>query len=274
MNELLEKRQIECSKIIRVDISKAEQSSEEWFKVKLGVVSASKAHILLSAPKLAPFPDDVEIEKIDKKNRVEFKGQVYFGTKADCKKWVREQLPTIKSEAWIGYINELVAEIATKRKIPEIKAKPLAWGKEYEDEASEAYSACTFETVSKQAFIFPLDSMRYGASPDGLIDGLDKGLELKCPYSSAVWVDFTLNGKIKKEEIAQVQFSMYAAGFKSWAFAKYDPRNINCKQLHTVEIKRDEKMMKLFDINLKEFICDMDHALDKLGLKFGDQWKD
>ncbi|HEY7866883.1 MAG TPA: hypothetical protein VIC51_12880, partial [Psychromonas sp.] len=80
------------------------------------------------------------------------------------------------------------------------------------------------------------------------------------------------HGDIKKEEIAQVQFSLMITGFKSWAFAKYDPRNVNCKKLHYVEIFRDEEMISKLRKGLAEFIEDMDIALEKLGLSFGDQW--
>lgn len=177
-----------------------------------------------------------------------------------------------KTAGRAGYMDELIASIATGLLPEEIKAAPLQWGKDNEEDARDAYSAATFEAIEEEAFIYQDTNMRAGISPDGLIVDEDKGLELKCPWSSKVWCAFAGRGEIKKEEIAQVQFSLMITGFNSWGFAKYDPRNINCKKLHLVEIFRDEDMIAKLEKGLKEFIEDMDEALSKLGLSWGDQW--
>jgi predicted phage-related endonuclease len=171
-----------------------------------------------------------------------------------------------------SYMSELVAQVATGLLPEEISAKPLAWGKYHEDAARDAYSAKTFERIEETAFIYQDQAMRAGISPDGLILGQNKGVELKCPWSSAVWVNFAGFGIIKKEEIAQVQFSLLVTGFKTWSFCKYDPRNINCKKLHVVDMERDEQMIEQMRQGLIEFIEDMDQALQELGLQFGQQW--
>lgn len=171
-----------------------------------------------------------------------------------------------------GYIDELVASIATGLVKEEINAKSLQWGKDYEQEAQDAYSAATFETVVNHGFIYMDDSMRAGISPDGIIKGQSKGLELKCPYSSAVWAAFAGREFIKKEEVAQVQFSLLATDYDKWSFAKFDPRNIHCKKLHHIEIGRDEKMISELREGLALLIEDMDESLEKLGLNFGSQW--
>lgn len=171
-----------------------------------------------------------------------------------------------------GYIDELVAQVATGLLKEEIKAKSLQWGKDHESDARDAYSASEFESIEEFGFIYQNETMRAGISPDGLITGKEKGLELKCPFASEVWCAFAGRDYIKKEEIVQVQFSLLVTGYKSWGFAKYDPRNVNCKKLHHVEIFRDEEMIEKLRIGLAEFIEDMDAALNKLGLEFGQQW--
>ena len=171
------------------------------------------------------------------------------------------------------YLNELVASIATGLLPEDIKAKPLQWGKDNEDDAREAYSAATFESVNDIAFIYHDSSMRAGCSPDGLISGQPKGLELKSPWSSAVFIAFAAAGTIKKEEIIQCQFSMWITGYESWAFAKFDPRNVNCKKLHFVDLERDEEMIAKIEQGYNEFIEDMDIMLKNLGLEFGMQWQ-
>lgn len=177
-----------------------------------------------------------------------------------------------KTAGRASYMDELIASIATGLIPEEIKAAPLQWGKDHEEDARDAYSAATFEAIEEEAFIYQDTNMRAGISPDGLIAGEDKGLELKCPWSSKVWCAFAGRGEIKKEEIAQIQFSLMITGFKSWGFAKYDPRNVNCKKLHLVEVFRDEDIILRLEKGLGEFIEDMDEALKKLGLSWGDQW--
>ena len=170
------------------------------------------------------------------------------------------------------YLNELVASVATGLLPEEIKAKPLQWGRENEDDAREAYSAATFESVEDVAFIYKDKTMRAGCSPDGLITGVTKGLELKSPWSSSVYIAFAAAETIKKEEIIQCQFSMWATDYDSWAFAKFDPRMNNCRKLHHVILDRDEVMIAKIEKGYKEFIEDMDVMLKNLGLEFGMQW--
>ena len=170
------------------------------------------------------------------------------------------------------YMNELVASIATGLLPEEVKAKPLQWGKDHEEAACGAYSAATFETIESIGFIYRDKSMRAGCSPDGLIEGKPKGLELKAPWSSSIFCAFAGHGEIKKEEVAQVDFSMWVTDYESWGFAKYDPRNVNCKKLHFVEVDRDDSKMDRIENGYNEFIEDMDLMLENMGLEFGMQW--
>lgn len=171
------------------------------------------------------------------------------------------------------YMDKLVGAIATGRLPEEIKAKPLQWGKDNEQAAGGAYSAATFETLEDISFIYRDDSMRAGCSPDSLIVGKQKGLELKSPWDSGVWVAFAGRNVIKKEEIIQCQFSMWVTDYESWGFAKFDPRNINCKKLHYVNQVRDDEMISKIEQGYLEFVEDMDEMLENLNLPFGVQWQ-
>jgi hypothetical protein len=261
------------SEVLGFDLSEVEQGTDQWQRSRAGVVTASKASILLIKDARAPFPEDLEVIKDGKMNTVVFEGEEFSSTrKVDCTDWVRNQLPPLKSEMKMTYINELVAAVATELLPEEISAKPLAWGKEYEKEANQAYSGQTFEVIDDIGFIYQNDSMRAGISPDGLVRGKEKGLELKCPWSSSIFIGFASRGDIKKEEFIQCQFSMLVTGFKSWGFAKYDPRMKNCKKLHFIEIERDEEMIANLQQGLDDLLDDMDEALSVMGLEFGQQW--
>ena len=261
------------SEVLGFELSEVEQGTPQWHRSRAGVVTASKASILLIKDARAPFPDDIEIIKDGKVNYVTFEGEEYSSTrKSDCTDWVRNQLPPIKSEMKMTYINELVAAVATELLPDDIKAAPLQWGKDHEEEARQAYSGQTFEVIDDIGFIYQDESMRAGISPDGLVREKPKGLELKCPYSSAVFIGFASRGDIKKEEYIQCQFSMLVTGFDSWGFAKYDPRMKNCKKLHFIEIERDEDMIADLRVGLDDLLDDMDKALAVMGLEFGQQW--
>ena len=216
------------SETLGFDLSTLEQGTDNWHRARAGVVTASKAHLLLM-------------------------GRKTLGR--------------------LSYIDELLASVATGLCTDEIKAAPLQWGKENEPDARDAYSASEFETIKDQGFIYMNDGMRAGCSPDGLIEGEPKGLELKCPWSTAVYMGFAGRGYIKKEEVAQIQFSLMVTDFEKWGFAKYDPRVVNCKKLHSIEVGRDEKMISSLRDGLNMLIDDMDEALNSLGMSFGQQWQ-
>lgn len=261
------------SEVLGFNLSEVEQGTPQWHRSRAGVVTASKASILLVKDARAPLPDDIEIIRDGKLNYVTFEGKEFSSTrKSDCTDWVRNQLPPVKSEMKLTYINELVAAVATELLPEEISAKPLAWGKEHEEEARQAYSGQTFEVINDIGFIYENDAMRAGISPDGLVQGKSKGLELKCPWSSSIFIGFASRGDIKKEEFIQCQFSMLVTGFDSWGFAKYDPRMKNCKKLHFIEIERDEEMIENLRVGLDDILDDMDKALEVMGLSFGQQW--
>jgi hypothetical protein len=167
------------------------------------------------------------------------------------------------------YMNQLIAEVCTG-KGEELNAKQLSWGKENEIAARAEYQFEAAEKVQDGGFIYGLDK-RVGCSPDGLVVGKNKGLELKCPYSTDTHIAFLLQGKIKDEYITQCQWSMWVAGFDEWAFASFDPR-MKMRMIEIQIIKRDPEMMALFDEIVPAFIKEMDEALEKIGIPFGTQW--
>lgn len=169
-----------------------------------------------------------------------------------------------------GYMAELVAQVCTGLLPDEINAKALAWGKDNEDDAREAYSAATFEVISEVPFIYKDNNLRAGCSPDGLCS--NHGLELKVPFASRTFVEFACADKIKPEYIKQCQFSMWVTELERWDFANFDPRMSNCKRLHHVQIYRDDKMIQQIQDAYDLFVDDMDSMLAKLGVKFGDHW--
>ncbi|MBW7567822.1 YqaJ viral recombinase family protein [Chromobacterium subtsugae] len=172
-------------------------------------------------------------------------------------------------EARNTYLMELIAEVATGQQ-KRSGGKASAWGHEHEESCVGLYGFDAGVEVETIPFVYGDDSMRYGASPDGLI-GDALGIEAKNPFNTAVYLKFVLNGEIKPEYIEQVQFSMFVTGREQWVFANHDP-DVRNYILHSITIDRDEAKMKTFADAIGQFSHDMDRALEKLGYKFGDQW--
>lgn len=168
------------------------------------------------------------------------------------------------------YISELVAQIATGE-MPEINARAMEWGKAHEEVARSAYELCEGVFVKEAGFIYGKDK-RTGCSPDGLVLEKNKGVEIKCPYTSTVHVDFLAMDKIKLEYIYQCQFSLWVSGLETWDFCSFDPR-FKKNLLKIVTLERDQSLMERFDNEIPEFIKEMDAVLEKLEIKWGSQWQ-
>lgn len=226
------------------DPSAIDQTSKEWHMLRMGVITASKAECLV------------------KKKR----GSKGFEYGVDYV----ESTPT--ESKWNTYKLELCAAIATGAIPDDIYSKPLAWGRDNEPLARDAYEVATLSNIKELPFIYKDKYMRAGISVDGLNDDGIGGIELKCPYSSKVMIEFMADDVIKHEYRHQCQFSMWVTGREYWDFANFDPRMKNAKKLHYVRIERDEMAMNLFECASGNFIVDMDKTLEKIGVEFGQQW--
>ncbi|EGT4313499.1 exonuclease [Cronobacter malonaticus] len=215
-----------------IDVLTVEQGNEAWQRLRLGVITASDVHNVISKPR--------------------------SGTK-----W-----PDMK----MSYFHTLLAEVCTGV-APEVNARALAWGKQYEDDARALFEFTVGVQVTESPIIYKDETMRTACSPDGLCsDG--RGLELKCPFTSRDFMKFRLGGfeAIKSAYMAQVQFSMWVTGKDAWYFSNYDPR-MKREGLHHVVVERDEKYMEDFTEAVPEFIEKMDMALAEIGFTFGEQWR-
>lgn len=252
-----------------------EQGTDEWFKCKIGVVSASRADEFSTESKLAPIPNNVEYVKLDKTHIYTYKGNEFTGTnKTTVQNEFRETLPRIYGDMRQGYLAELVGQVATCILPEQMSFKQCEWGKEWEDVARANFELTLGVDVNVPAFIYKNKDMRYGISPDGLIKGKKIGLELKCPFTTKVYIEFLTCNKIKKEYIEQCQYSMWVTGYDAWYFANYDPRMIDkSKRLHYVLIERDPEFMHKYTRASIQFISDMDKMLKKAGVKFKSQWE-
>ena len=256
-------------------IDQIEQGTPDWHRARTGVITASRASEFSSEAKLAPMPDECDFHYMKEEKMHSFylkSGVKFMGTsKSKVQNDIRETLPPVYGDMRQGYMAELVAQIATGLIPEQMSFKQCEWGHDHEDQARAFFELEHGVDVDVPAFIYRDEEKRFGISPDGLIVGKKIGLELKCPFTSKVFVEFATCDKIKKEYIEQCQYSMWVTGYEAWYFANYDPR-IKTKKLHWVLIERDQAFMDKYDEAEKNFIRDMDSMLGKLDLKFGQQW--
>jgi len=248
-----------------------DQASADWFRLKLGVISASRASEFSIESKLAPMPD-VNYSKEGKYHVFWHDYTEYRGTnKTEVQNEIRSILPPVYGDMRQGYMCELVAQVATDTLPDMFTSKQCQWGNDHEDQARAYLELELGIDVTVPTFIYRDKNKRFGISPDGLVVGKEVGVELKCPFTSKVHIEFITCDKIKKEYIEQTQFSMWVTGYKQWYFASYDPR-MKTKKLHWVLLDRDDAYMAKFDKAEKPFIDDMNKMLAKVNVDFGEQW--
>lgn len=246
-----------------------EQGTEEWLRARLAVITASRAADFSQEPKLAPMPH-VIITKEGKVNYCLFDGVTYEHTsKAELVKMIRESLPPVYPDMRNGYMYELIGQVCTGEIKEQVKFKQAEWGHENEPVARSIFEFKNNVEVKEIGFIYKDELKRAGISPDGLIVGVDEGLEIKCPFDTRVYIDFIMNGKVKPEYIEQCQFSMWVTGYSKWHFACYDPR-MKKQNFHSIVYDRDEEFMKKYDAAYKVFVEEMDAKLKSIGFKFAD----
>ena len=165
-----------------------------------------------------------------------------------------------------NYKAQIVVERLTGKPQETYSNAAMQYGIDTEPEARNAYEFFSDNKVEEVGFIQHQDILM-GCSPDGLI-GKNGGVELKCPYQSAVHIETLLNG-MPPEHIPQIQTSMYVTGRKWWEFVSYDPRLPHHLQLYIQQVKRDQDYIDTLERKVILFLDEVSElekrllALDK-----------
>lgn len=175
------------------------------------------------------------------------------------------------SETRATYMAELVAQVCTGLAKQEFESRPTEWGKQHEDAARACYEFTTGYTVTQLPFVYRDETFRVGCSPDGLV-GESKGAEIKVPYATENYIKFLTSDKIKPEYQWQTQFTLWVLGASEWDFVQYDPR-MKVSPMKILTVAQDAEKFKTLDDAVPAFIDDMDKLLERIGIKFGAQWK-
>ncbi len=127
------------------------------------------------------------------------------------------------------------------------------------EEEARPWFELEYEKKIRQVGFITTDDGRVGCSPDGLIEGEECGIEIKCP-AAHTHVKYLVNGALPKEYAAQVLGSMFVTEFKKWMFVSYR-RGFPALVL---EIQRDEKAMSAIANAVDSFHRDFDYAMKRI----------
>ena len=161
-----------------------------------------------------------------------------------------------------NYLWELVIERLTGQPSDHFTSSAMQWGIDTEPVARMAYEAQTGAMVEATGFL--KHTMPFvGGSPDGTI-GDDGGIEIKCPYNSAVHLNTVLNG-MPAEHMGQVQGLLWITGRAWWDFVSYDPRLPAHLKLYIKRVLPDAEFIATMQAEITVFLQDVQTLVDKLG---------
>ena len=165
------------------------------------------------------------------------------------------------SDSRVDYMYRLAVERVTGEYAgSEYMSFAMKEGHKKEPEARALFQMITGMKVSEAGMIFRDEQRKYGASPDGLMDGA--GLEIFCPESpNFVKCKFSPGSAVKYAgKYQQIQGSLLVSGFERWHFIVYYPGLkpvIQC-------IERDEPFLELLEKELDTFCLDLALTAKKL----------
>lgn len=164
-----------------------------------------------------------------------------------------------KSTSRQKYLYQMAGEKLIGEKEETCSSAAMARGVELEPKARQLFSLMTGLKVEEVGLIYPDELRQWHVSPDGLVVGEGKGLEIKSPLL-ATHVEYLTKGTLPTKYKCQVQASMMCTGYESWFFMSFYP---NLKPL-IIEVERDEKLIAVMKEALEEFIFDLNQLVEKL----------
>ncbi len=171
-------------------------------------------------------------------------------------------LPTSKYE---DYKIKLITERLIEETSQSYTTSAMQWSIEHEDDALNEYAFIYDAEVTRCGFIQHPTIKMAGASPDGFV-GDDGLVEVKCPQSTT-HLRFFMDGKIKPEYIAQMQFQMACTGRKWCHFISYNPNFVGRSTGLRMKIKRvnrDEKHIEEINKAVELFLGEIDQDMKQI----------
>lgn len=161
------------------------------------------------------------------------------------------------------YLRKIVAERLLGRPLDDgYRNAHMDRGVEQEPMARMAYEASTDNEIRRVAFL-EHDTLRAGCSPDSLVIGRRRGVEVKCVIET-VQIETLLCGTYPPEHKAQVQGSMWISEYEEWDFVSYSPNLPPRNRLYVYTVKRDDSYIKELESEVRRFLSEVDRIVEHL----------
>lgn len=181
------------------------QRTDEWYRKKLGKVTASEFRRLRTPGGRASYARRIR-DELDKLKILEAGGEIELG--------------------------------------PDFSAAATDWGIIQEPRARATWEFRHEVDLVQVDFVqhprFPF----VGCSPDGLTPDGRGGAEFKCPYNERVHLDTLVAGKMPAEHVPQTQGQIWICGLEWVDFGSFDPRREPSRQYFETRIHRDERYIQ------------------------------
>lgn len=146
-------------------------------------------------------------------------------------------------------------------------SKDMQRGIELEPEAVGAYQLATDSLVMPCGFVTRND-LPVGCSPDGVIDSVGDqiigGLEVKCPKSTTHLSYLRNPGKVPADYWWQIVHSLFVTGAEWWDFASFDPRFPESSRLFIARTYAKDVDLAAYEVSLRAFLTTVDKELIEL----------
>ena len=150
-----------------------------------------------------------------------------------------------------GYLAELLAEHITGQAEDGYQSADIQRGIELEPAARACYELETGYDVEQVGGVYLDESRTVMASPDGLIAGMTRGLEIKCP-KLATHIRYILEDALPTQYVLQVQGGMWVTGYDEWDFVSYCPE-YDAQPIYIKTIKRNTALIAQMDKHIRAF---------------------
>lgn len=210
--------------VIGFTVSDAEQRSPEWFAARAGVVTASKADVVLAT----------------RKDGKEAAGRRDYRTQLALERVLGRAL-----EDGNGYVNA-----------------DMQRGVDLEPEALAAYEARTGALVRRTGFVRAVDRP-IGVSPDGDVDDFRLLVEVKCPRP-ANHLGYLRANVVPLEYVPQLVHGLLVTGAEAADFVSYCPLMPPELQLFIVRLTRTPVQVTSYDLALSLFLQEVEQEVEAI----------
>jgi putative phage-type endonuclease len=164
------------------------------------------------------------------------------------------------------YRMQIIAERVSGQVADSFNNAAMQWGTDHEPLARIRYEADTGYFVDEAEFCFHPTIKWLGASPDGIISGVNALIEIKCP-NTQTHLGYRLDNKPPAVYVNQMQCQMWVTGAEWCDFVSYDPRVPEHLQLFVSRLRRDNDLIAKMETEVLKFLGEVDDAIKQLEKK-------